>query len=238
MEKRQMSRLAMLYTVQRACSTARATWAAHPAFSAGVDELDVLLRTIEDASEVQFTNSTGHARAKEAAAQAMLGHASLVARGTKAYAVVKGDAVLLAQMRITRQLHARTSAVVRARRCQAVLEAATPHLAALADYGVDQARLDALRDAIIAYEAVVSSPRLATITRKAATARIRAALKQSTHLLRYRLDGLMDQFAATAPDFHRDYFNARIVVDAAVRPAAAAAPQVIPLVPPAQQQAA
>lgn len=238
MNKKQIARLSMLYNVQRTCNEARSVWSAHSAFAAGVAELDALLREVEDAVETQLANTTGQARSKAASAEAMLGLAQVVARAATAYAQVVDHRVLLAQMRIPGSLLRRTSNVLLARRCQAILEAAEPHLVALADYGVDQARLDALRTAILDHQQLVTAPRQAIMARKAATERIRMALRRSADLLRYRLDGLLVQFATTAPDFHRAYRNARIVVDAASAKAAPALPQVIPLVPPAQQQAA
>jgi hypothetical protein len=238
MTSTQSSRLSMLYAVRRTLIASRATWSDHTAFAAAVGELETLIAEIEDAAEIQLTGTTGHTREKERAGDELLSITRLVAQAASAYATVTGNSVLLGQLRITRHLFTRTNAVVKARRCQAVLEAVTPYVAQLQAYGIDRPRLDALQAAIARYEAAVSAPRLAVIARKAATSRIRAGLKAGTSLLRARLDGLMAQFTATAPAFHRDYFNARIIVDAATAPAEVTTASVIPLAPPAAQQAA
>lgn len=151
---------------------------------------------------------TGQSKEKAAASDAMFLATLIVANGTSAYATVKADHVLLALVRFNRAIFDRASSLARARHCQAVLEATEPHLTNLADYGVNQARIDDLAAAIERYQLAMSAPRLTIIARKAATTRVAQPLKSCTRVLRHRLEGLMSQYAMSAPELHRDYFNA------------------------------
>ncbi|MEO8066942.1 MAG: hypothetical protein ABI599_04535 [Flavobacteriales bacterium] len=85
--------------------------------------------------------------------------------------------------------------------------------AALVPYGIAAADLTAAQALIDAYVTVVSAPRTAITIRKGATAAIEELVGANMDILNDRMDKLMPEFKPSAPDFHQEYFDARIIVD-------------------------
>ena len=73
--------------------------------------------------------------------------------------------------------------------------------------------LQALDDAIKAYEPVVIAPREAIVMGKGVTGTIETGTKSADALLKLELDKAMRKFKRKNPDFAEAYANARIIVD-------------------------
>ena len=99
-------------------------------------------------------------------------------------------------------------------RCWALHTLATQQLANLADNGITAAKLTALKKKIEAFEAVQPKPRNRVNKGSAATQALEGLFRETSTLLRKRLDKLVLQFAETAPAFVNEYEAARVVVDA------------------------
>ena len=86
----------------------------------------------------------------------------------------------------------------------------------LKGYGVTEAMLTKLGDAIKAYEKAIGSPRVAISERKTHTDAIPGELKKMRQGFA-KLDRLVVMFEDDAPGFVSDYRNARVIVDAGSR---------------------
>jgi len=98
-----------------------------------------------------------------------------------------------------------------------VVAMARENLQALADYGIDAARADALEEQSARFGARVSAPRAEIVGRKAANAHLRGEFDAITDLLEHQLDRMMVQFRRSAPDFYTAYMSARTIVDHGLR---------------------
>ena len=201
MNKQQESRTNMFNAVLQVLDEHHAIFDTVPALSTAASDLRANLLAISACVEKQVVDLRGFARDKLGAEQAMMQAAVVVAKGTLAYATVSGNVVLAGKMSVTRRLLERHADGVVARHCQVVLAEATAVGAALADYGVDAARLEALEQAIRRYEAALAAPRLAITARKGATTELVLVIRD------------MERFATEDPALHRAYWNARIIVD-------------------------
>jgi hypothetical protein len=96
---------------------------------------------------------------------------------------------------------------------EVVLEEARAIHEELIDYGVTAAILTEFEAKKESFKDVIVSPRSARVIKKAARVRLRELIKATDDLLKNRLDPMMVQFKTTHPDFYREYFNARIILD-------------------------
>ena len=176
-------------------------------------DLLVCLRAIEDNIEVQERQLGGIAQNKSELKAQMVDQALAVAQATFALATDTGDTVLRGAVDYSRSdlLEGRDTVV--GQRCQGVHAAANGVAAALVAYGVVAADLVALQAAIDAYVVAVSAPRTAITIRKGATEAIATLVREGLGILNDRMDKLMPEFEASAPNFYQEYFDARIIVD-------------------------
>lgn len=218
MNNRLEDKYSMYFAVEATCAKHAAAWAALPAFVTHHTAFTDALATLSAEIDRQRSGITGATRDKSAARQTLAERAFPIGTATQAWALVEGDHQLAARVYhpITDYFRGRdTEAAELARTVHAE---ATTHLADLADYGVDQTRLDDLAAAISAYHTALTAPRGAIIDRKSATAALAEGFQIIDDLLNNRLDKLVPILAPTQPAFAADYQNARIIVDTGSRP--------------------
>ena len=155
----------------------------------------------------------------------MVEHTLALANSLFALAVDRSDLPMQERVRYSRSTLDRGRDAVVGQRCQAVHAEGMGASADLAAYGVEAGALDALQAAIDAYVAAIGSPRTALTVRKGATAEMAMLIKDSMKILTERMDKLMTVFATTAPKFHQEYFDARIIVDNGSRSTAPQEPE-------------
>jgi hypothetical protein len=95
-------------------------------------------------------------------------------------------------------------------RCENVHAAATENLDSLDDeYGVTQAKLNALQQKIDAFRTVQPKPRRKRATASAATKQMRDCFRKADKIVQQKLDKLVVQFKESAPAFYNEYEAAR-----------------------------
>jgi hypothetical protein len=94
-----------------------------------------------------------------------------------------------------------------------VFDAGTANRAALADYGVTQAKLDALEQARDDFQAAKSNPRSKISENAGYTATLPQMIRDVKSILRTRLDKLMTRFRLSNPMFFAGYQSARVIID-------------------------
>ncbi len=109
-------------------------------------------------------------------------------------------------------------------RCQDVIDAATEHLASLAEHGVTQAKLTAAKQKLKAYDTGRGLPRQTRAASAAAMRQLEDTFPKVERLLSQRVDKLMWQFRAADADFYERYQVARAVVSGATATNSTAAP--------------
>ncbi len=130
-----------------------------------------------------------------------------------AYASKKGDHALAAQVEIKMSELDRMSDQRVDDVAVRVHSAAAANLAALGDYNVDQAKLDALDAARVAFQGTKSKPRVKIAEKAGETKTLPGKIRAVKTVLRTRLDKLMTGFRKTDPEFYAGYLAARVIVD-------------------------
>jgi hypothetical protein len=142
-----------------------------------------------------------------------------------AFAQKTADADLAAKVEMTKSSLDGLSDSDLVQAAKRVTDAATEHLAAIADYGVIDANKKELEDAAALFANKKESTREAIIGRKVETLSLPAAIRLVRSIFRKELDKLMTGFKKPNPDFYNGYITARIIVDrAATIPPKAAEP--------------
>lgn len=186
-------------------------WQSLPAFATGAEELDEHIASIESLAQTQASQS-GAAAEKAQSFQVLVDAAYEVAAATRACAVASSNKELARRVDFSRSDVGKGRNTQVVSRCQDILAAATENLAALADYGVTQAKLTALKKKIEGFQAVQVKPRQGRATSSSATKELAKLFKEVDELLNERLDALVVQFKDSQPAFFNAYGTARSVV--------------------------
>ncbi len=221
MTDHQEDRLSMYYAVIAACEKHAAAWVALPAFGAALSDFQAAIGDVASAAAAQQVGIPGATLAKSSARQAMIGSVFPIGTALQAWATVNGDPRLGARVYHCRSDYSDSRDTDAEKFARIVLAEARARVGDLADYGIDQAGLDALSAAIDAYHTVIAQPRVAITERKAATAALSAAIDAADAALKTRMDKLVPILAPAQPAFTTDYANARIIVDAPTRSSSA-----------------
>jgi len=228
MNKKQSARLNAYLAVQTLLAANAETVATLPALDEAADALAEFITNINAFAQVQ-ASSNGAAEAKASALSALGDAVYELAGGVLSFAEVGGDFVLAGRVRFSRSGVVAGSGNAIVARCQDIIDAATANLASLADHGVTQAKLTAAKQKLKAYDTVRVLPRQAKAASAAATRQLEAAFPEVERLLSQRVDKLLWQFRASAPEFYERYQVARAVVNGATFPADGATAPPVPV---------
>ena len=97
------------------------------------------------------------------------------------------------------------------------LEVIKANREALAILGLTVADEEALEEFIDNFETITMATRTTITGRKAAGTLLRPQFKDASFTLKEKLDGMMEQFRVTNPDFYLEYWNARNKIDYGIR---------------------
>jgi hypothetical protein len=136
-----------------------------------------------------------------------------------AFAAKNADPALAAQVEMNRSFLDRQTTSDLVQVAQRVINAATAHFDALADYGVTDANKKELENAATLFANKKESPREAVVGRKVETLTLPEAINTVRSIFRNEIDKMMLAFKKPEPDFYNAYFVARTIVNrAATRP--------------------
>lgn len=213
MKKNEENRMSMFYAVAQVCEKHSAVYSGLVPFVNAYGEFRTNLGALEGAVKRQELSLVGVALDKRTKRARMLSRAQAVADSVFAYAEDQGDVVLRAKVSYTPSSLGKGRDAVVGQRCQGIHAEATAVVTELGAYGVTSDDLEDLQKAIDDYVATIGSPRSALTVRKGATAEIALLVKDSLKILNNRMDKLMGEFAASAPAFYQEYFDARMILD-------------------------
>lgn len=213
MNDTQEDKLGMYFSVVSTCEKNAAVWQGLPAFVAAFGEFSEHVDAIRDTAEGQQTGIAGNTREKNRARKALADKAYPLGTAIQAWALVSGNGGIADRVHFAYSDYFYLRDTEAETRARIILAEGTTHLADLADYGVTQAKLDALSDAADAYHAALTAPRSAITDRSAATAALLEYFAAADKVLKERMDKLVPILASDTPKFGTDYANARIIVD-------------------------
>jgi hypothetical protein len=181
-------------------------------------------------TNVKVQSSSSGASEAKAEALTTLGDAAFeVAGAVLSFAEKSGDPALAVRVKFARTAITGGSSNAVVARCQDIIDAATENLESLPDHGVTTAKVNALKQKLKTYDGLRVMPRQAKAAAAAATRQLERLFAEADRLLAKRIDRLMWQFRASAPDFCDRYHVARTIVDAPT-PGAEPQPTVAPVV--------
>lgn len=212
MNNTQNNKLRAYQAVELVLESNQTTWASLPAFVTAAGEFSSVIAEILALAQTQASRE-GASNEKAYALEALGDAAFEVAAAVHAYAVTTQDFALEGRVDFARStiVYGREASVLA--RVRDIHAAATEQLANLADYGITQAKLTALKKKIDAFEASLAKPRQQIAAGSAATQSLQGKFNEADEILNKRLDKLVYQFKGSAPDFLAAYQTARTVVD-------------------------
>ena len=210
----QENKVSMYLVVGKVVTDNTPVWIGVPAFVTAVDAFTLKLEGIVGVVGHQETAITGVRSDKMNAQDLMIGSALAVSGSVFAFASATNNQTLKNAVDYTDSSLRYVRDTISAERCSVIHGQAVAVLPSLADYGVTPAVLGALDGQIEAFVALIPAPRVAITSRKGATSGLVELIKEMDVILKERLDMLMPQFKAVAPDFYKHYFDSRLIAGA------------------------
>lgn len=149
-----------------------------------------------------------------------------MAGGVLSFAEKGGDLTLAGKVSFARSAITEGSGNAVVARVQGIIDAAVETVSSLGEHGITQAKVNALKQRLKAYDSLRGLPRQATAAAAAATRQLERLFPKATRLLDNRIDRLVWQFRESQPEFYEKYQVARTIVNAATT-----STEVAPVVP-------
>lgn len=212
MNDRLSARRRMYGQVTGVCGKYRNVWQGNVAFAKAVDKLGECETGIDQINKQLQGDSTGSTEKKEAEKLAMAKQVVKVAGALTAYAEDADLLELVADADISKD------DVMKAKEVDAddialfVYDLAVEHLAALADYGITQADLEALQKSIDNFTGRIGKPRLGQNDRKSLRAQQKALFAQADKAIQKTMENLIHQYEEKDKVFYDAFQSARSVI--------------------------
>ena len=217
MTDEQENKLSMGLAVQKVVNQNNGIWSGLPAFVTAFSDYEAIITDIQNNRVVQEMDTKGVTLDKGSAEAVLIEKTLVVSTGVYAYAVAVNNNTLKAKVNYSPSALRRSRDTILRDICQLIHDEANAVILDLADYGILPADLTDLQNKIGAYNNAIAAPREAITDRSRATEELKEFFKLMDVVLNDRVDKLMEQFKKDNPKFHRQYFNARIIVDLGVR---------------------
>ena len=172
---------------------------------------------VDSLAALQGTNTKGITLAKAELLRQMVETSFSVAGIVKAYASETGNLELKERVKLNKTMFHDARDDEKDNVAQVVYDAAQENVAALADYGVTAATLTGFLTRIDAYRLSIAGPATARSRRRSNTILLAEEFKRADMIADERLDGLMEQFKVSQPDFYNTYHAARKLIDSGHR---------------------
>ena len=213
MDNPQKNKLSMYLAVLGVMDTFKSVWQPFTGIADMATRLGDLTDSIKENSGIQGTPRDGIAKGKNRKQVAMINLTAEVAGDLHSFAVAQNNDDLAAKSDLQLSDLLNTPDTLVAPRCRAIYQLGIDNAAAIANFGTVAADMQALDEAIKAYEPVATAPREAAVMGKRVTGTIETDTKSADALLKLELDKAMRKFKRKNPDFAEAYANARIIVD-------------------------
>lgn len=214
MNARHEVKLTMYRTVEQHCDANPSIIAAVAAFMTAYNAFKAVIAEIIGTEQLVGTNLSGITAGKGNSKKTLAQTTAEIAGIVYAYASATKNETLKQEVNFSFSTLKRTRDEQLAPRCQLIHDRAVANKAALADYGITDAKTAALQTAIDTYSGETTKPRTAVSNRKTQNANLNAKFRAADAILKDQMDKLIANFAATDPDFVKTYENARIIIDA------------------------
>lgn len=216
MIQKDLNRLNMWKVVSKVLEEHEAIWRNNIPFGKAVANLRALIAAADKILEGQIGTTKGISQDKKARKDYAITKVLAIASSSKAYALSIANNTLYDAVNFSRNtlLHLPQNALPA--RLRGMLEAAEEFEMVLRDYGVGADSFTDAEAAIVAFEAMIPSVRIAMVARKTLSQSIPQTMKAGKTQLMI-LDGIVHIFEEAAPHFVDTFRGARSIVDAGIR---------------------
>lgn len=209
MDDRQAAKLKMYLNVQHVLQRNEPVWRTVAAYGQSLEAFNRNVEQINALNKQRQLNSKGITLSKTQAKELMVERTMLLAGAMKALASVTGDVVLTSNASINQTTLINTRDTDIDDLCQHLHDLAQEKLAALADFGITQADLDVVQQAIQTFTATIGKPKDTISQVKSFNEQIDSLFKANDKILNEQLDNLMYRFKASYVAFYNEYFSVR-----------------------------
>jgi hypothetical protein len=217
MLKKLRNKLRMFKAVWQVLTTFRPVWETNVGFTEVTADLDGLLGDIDEARGQAGTNNSGITEDKNIMRDDLTDAIMELSGPFATMATRAGNNELKARVVFTDSGLDGLTEEELAKTGTSIAQLAVQHRDGLARYGVTPDEVASLMELATRYSAKIAEPREKTSLRVAAGDKLTVLFKETTQLLKDQLDGMVDKYRRTNPDFWNAYFNARKIVDYGIR---------------------
>jgi len=226
----QENKLSMGLVVQRVVNDNNSIWSGLPAFVRAFSDFEGIITDINDNRVLQEKDTKGVTLDKQDAEDVLIEKTVEVSSGVYAYAVEINDNTLKEMVNYSPSFLSNVRDTILRDICQLIHDEANVVIGNLADYSILPADLTDLQNKINDYNDAIPEPREAITDRSTATKELKILFEKFDVVLNDRMDKLMNMFKKDHPKFHRQYNNARIIVDLGIRHREPEKPKVPPII--------
>lgn len=214
MNIKQQAHLKMLIAVLGILDKFKTLWQTVVGLASARDALAAAIDDVNDQELKQANVITGIAENKRVARQAACNAAAVVAGAVAAWAEKQGDHELFNKVDFSAPDLLHQTEQDCATNGQAILDAGTANLAAMAaEKTLAQADLADLGAKLELFKSLVTKPRQSKADNKAATDLIPDKLDAGDRILERQIDRLLERYKDSNPAFYGAYWVARAIVD-------------------------
>lgn len=214
MDTMQTNRVTMFKTVDVYLDETISVWSGMAPLTVAVAEFKAKISAIDGAARKQET-PTGAADNKAAAREALEEVLFLACEALGVLGHGSSDHDLTALTSVSLTTLERLGAEELSNRAAQVVTEANARKTELATLRVTQANLDELESRLADFNAAKARPRTATANRSAQTQSLPNLIRETSELLRNRIDRMVNLLGRENPDFVAGYQSARVIVDRA-----------------------
>jgi hypothetical protein len=213
MNNRQESKLRMYKGTHRVLHTNKTLVDSIPALAREAANFEVVIAEIEGEHKKQAIDSKGITVSRDQVREDLTEDANMMAGALFSYAKHKGDADLCQRTNVYPSTLMRSSQADFIRITSEIAGECQKAGASLSDYGPSADAIAKYVSRVELYKQMSTMPRNAKVEKVTATSNLDELFRKCDDILLNHIDTLVVQFKKTAPNFFKDYDNARIIVD-------------------------
>lgn len=214
MDRNRNNILNMYLAVQLVIAKFILKWTGYTPFETANTEFNGLVDDIKDVNELQKVIIKGYTKEKREKKRAMANLGVILAKKVRALASAKSNYGLFGEMNITfsKLFYMRSNlSIAFAKQVLASVNGMSPEERTA--YDISAENISSFSKAIDDFEVVNALPREKIALRKTESKKLSQLFKNTTAVLKDKLDNLMENFVTSDTDFYSDYKNARAIVN-------------------------
>jgi hypothetical protein len=211
MTNKQEDILTMLYRLSTVIELFKSIWTTNKAFSATASVFHTLLSAINADRDVQIAKDNSSSVKKKALRESNIEDCLYFSNRLQSYAHATSNTILANKAKVTRsELNmARDTTIIG--KWNNILNLVVENIRELADYDVDETRVESYRTGINSYESIVTEPSNEASKNSSVTKNLEKNFKDIMDLLDNRMDLDIEVFKTSNFSFWEQYQQARLV---------------------------